>query len=187
MTHSHYWKDPAVATIGTVFVCWVVGSLLLACQQPAAPALEEAPLHSINWDNRSIDTFALDSLETGKTYLSVNSTIYSRNQKTTIGLTVTVSLRNTSEFDTIYVNRVDYYGTNGELLKKYVSKPVFIMPMETIEIVIEQNDRVGGTGGNFIFEWMTPHGVSEPLFESVMLYYLGTSAFSFNKRGVRIE
>ncbi len=162
--------------------------VLFGCRvEPESNELTEQYLNSIDWRNRSIDISGMDSLESGKSYLSVNSVIYSSTQHSIRNLTVTVSLRNTDEYDTIYMGRVDFFDTDGRLLKKYTSSPVFLKPMETIEIVISQNDPTGGSGGNFIFEWKTPPGATEPVFESVMLSVMGNNAFAYATHGWRIE
>jgi hypothetical protein len=171
-----------------ISVLTLATGMILSCQEQKAPTRQqEVPLHPIDWNNRSFDISILDSVESGKSYLPVNSTIYSGSQHTMISLTVTVSVRNTSETDTLFITRADYFDTNGKRIKEHINKCIFIVPMETIEIVIDQQDRTGGSGGNFIFEWLIPKGSNEPLFESVMLYSLGTSAFSFNNRGWRIK
>jgi len=59
--------------------------------------------------------------------------------------------------------------------------------METIEIVIKQLDREGGTGANFLFDWRIKPGINEPLFEGVMVCLMKETAFSFLTEGKRIE
>lgn len=40
-----------------------------------------------------------------------------------------------------------------ERTRKHVSTPIFIKPMERIEVVIANNDNEGRIGANFFFEW----------------------------------
>ena len=57
--------------------------------------------------------------------------------------------------------------------------------METIEIVIDQVDSVGGTGGNFIFSWATENQYNEPLFEAIMISTDNQQGISFTTQGVK--
>jgi hypothetical protein len=142
----------------------------------------------VNWDKRTPITMPADSLlVSGSTYLSVYSQIYSQNEHRVLDLTATVSMRNTNKEDTIYVESAEYYGTSGKPIRSYFDHPIFIKPMETIEIVITQSDIEGGTGGNFLFDWKTLKRSHEPLFESVRLSAAGSQVVSFTTNGKRLD
>ena len=141
----------------------------------------------INWKARQANLNTLDSLETGRSYLSVYSQIYSYSQHKTYNLTAMVSLRNTSINDSIYLYKVDYYDTHGALLKSYINKPVYLAPMETLDIVINEADIEGGTGSNFIFDWKIPKNSPEPIFEGVMTSTAGQQGLSFITQAKQIR
>ena len=61
-------------------------------------------LKKVNWKNRVAKVSPTDSLETGESYLSIYSQIYSLSQHKRYNLTAMVSLRNTSKKDTIYLS-----------------------------------------------------------------------------------
>lgn len=147
------------------------------CENKTA-GYEDDPL-KVNWNKRVATISTSDSLESGHSYLSIYSQIYSFSQHKTYNLTAMVSLRNTSMKDTIFLTNVDYYDTHGTLLMKYVKKPVYLAPLETIEIVIDESDTSGGTGSNFLFDWKTPKGCPEPIFEGVMTSTAGQQGLSF--------
>ncbi|RKN75150.1 DUF3124 domain-containing protein [Ulvibacterium marinum] len=140
-----------------------------------------------NWSARHADIPSNDSLQIGKSYLSIYSQIYTLNEERKSNLTAMTSLRNTSEKDTIYISRADYYDTYGVLIRHYLNKTIFIRPLETLEIVIEETDDEGGTGSNFIFEWQKPISCPEPMFEGVMSSTIGQQGLSFTTRSRRIE
>lgn len=98
-----------------------------------------------------------------------------------------VSLRNTSIYDTVYIIKSDYYNTHGEVIKQYLKAPIYLAPMETTEIIINEYDVSGGTGANFIFEWKAPKNCSEPLFEGVMISTRGQQGLSFTTQARRIN
>ena len=141
----------------------------------------------IDWSARQANIKLTDSLESGESYLSVYSQIYSYSQHKMYNLTAMISIRNTSAKDTLYLSKIDYFDTHGTLLKTYFDKPVYLTPMETLDIVINEVDIAGGTGGNFIFDWKTPKNSPEPIFEGVMTSTSGQQGLSFLTQAKRID
>lgn len=161
----------------------IIGLALGACTEEQ----ELSSINPVNWEHRKAELNRTDSLHAGKTYLSVYSQIYSRTQHRTHDLTATISMRNTSDADTIYLLKADYFDTKGALIRHYFDDPIYLAPMETVEIVIDEIDREGGTGANFIFDWQTKKDTPEPLFEGVMISTSGQQGLSFTTVGKRIE
>ncbi|OIQ30676.1 MAG: hypothetical protein BM564_00220 [Bacteroidetes bacterium MedPE-SWsnd-G2] len=141
----------------------------------------------ISWEERNAVIPTDSTTIHGETYLSVYSEIYSLTDLRTHALTATVSLRNVSQTETIVIEGANYYNTNGDLTREYVKTPIYIKPMETLEIVIAENDIEGGTGGNFMFDWYTPKNCPEPLFEAIMISTTGQQGISFTSVGHRIK
>lgn len=139
------------------------------------------------WKGKEIELKESDSLVKGSSYLSVYPAIYNSSGKKTYALTVTVSIRNMNLSEPIYIEKADYYNTAGELIKTYFDKPISLKPLETIEIVIDENENKGGTGANFIFDWDVYINSSEPQFEAVMISTSGQQGLSFTTQGVRIK
>lgn len=142
---------------------------------------------SVDWSERAVRPDLLDSLMEGQTYLSVYSQIYSSKEKRTHNLTSTISVRNTNSQDSVYIDKVEYYNTGGELIKTFIKQSVFIAPMETIEIVLSEDDLKGGTGANFLFYWKKKERTPEPYFEAVMISTSGQQGISFTTQGRRIR
>ncbi|MBD98980.1 MAG: hypothetical protein CMO34_03980 [Verrucomicrobia bacterium] len=163
-----------------IFVVVVGGS----CSQHKT--YDEAP-HIEKWSDRKAEISKQDSLIEGSTYLSVYSHIYSYSEHSTQHLTSTISLRNTSRTEKVFVNKAEYFNTHGELVKTYIDETIFIRPMETIEIMIFEKDDHGGTGGNFIFDWATRSKANKPYFEAAMISTNGQQGLSFTTRGVEIN
>lgn len=157
--------------------------LLAACREPA----EYEDYAPIDWESKKTELSGTDSLTFGKTYLPVYSHIYDRYEHKTFDLTITISMRNISVSDTLYLLRADYYNTGGENIRQYVRFPVQVLPMETLEIIIEQDDKEGGSGANFLFDWAIRNGEHAPLFEAVMISTYGGQGLSFSTRGVRMD
>lgn len=165
-----------------LFATSIIAIVLFACTQK-----EEGEALTIDWKERTLTKSLSDSLEVGVSYLSVYSEIYSRSEHLTHDLTVTISIRNTNATDTIYLDRAEYFNTQGKSIRSYFSNTIFVAPLETVEIVIDESDKAGGTGGNFIFDWKMKSNCSEPLFESVMISTSGQQGLSFATQGKRIK
>lgn len=151
------------------------------CQKPSGKQI-----HSIDWESR-ITNKDLRSYMEGRTYLPVYSQIYQLHENKTYDLTVTASIRNVSATDTIYLQKADYYGTDGQLVRHYLQHAVYVKPLETVEIVIYEKDKAGGTGGNFLFDWAAKRESQAPLTEAVMISTSGQQGISFLTRGVRTD
>ncbi|WP_372756533.1 DUF3124 domain-containing protein [Mariniflexile sp.] len=148
---------------------------------------EISSVHPNNWNKRTVSHPLEDTLVHGKTYLSVYSQIYSETEHRIHSLTATVSLRNINVNDTVFIDKATYYNTHGEAIRTYFSKPIFIAPMETVEIIIDESDKEGGTGANFLFDWTIKSNSNEPFFESVMISTSGQQGISFTTQGKTIN
>ena len=147
----------------------------------------ENKVKPVNWDKRTINVNINNDFQSGRTYLPIYSEIYDQTDETTHLLTATVSIRNTSLTDSLFITTADYYNTKGELIRSYTDKTIFLAPMETIEIVIPRLDSSGGTGANFNFEWSIKNSNPVPLFEAVMVWTTGNQGISFVTRGVNTK
>ena len=119
-------------------------------------------------------------------YVPAYSHIYSGNRETPFLLTVTLSIRNIDPKHQIKIIVVDYYETQGQLLKKYVEKPVILNPLESLRYVIPERDKTGGSGANFIVEWKSDKFVNPPIVESIMIGTQSQQGISFTSRGQTI-
>ena len=141
----------------------------------------------VDKEARKASISASDSLNNGKSYLPIYSQIYHHKHQETVDLTITVSLRNISPKDSVYIIKADLFDTSGKPVRQFLDFPVYLEPMETVEVIIEELDKDGGTGGNFLFEWAVKDEKNPPLFEAVMISTLGQQGISFTSRAVRIH
>ncbi|MEX1383788.1 DUF3124 domain-containing protein [Lutibacter sp.] len=148
---------------------------------------EFSSVKPINWEKRTVQFNKNDTLISGQTYLSVYSQIYSSTEHRTHNLTVTVSMKNINLNDSVFIEKATYFNTKGDLIRTYFSKPIYLAPLETVEIVIDEVDKQGGTGANFVFDWKKKSIVNDPHFESVMISTSGQQGISFTSQGIKIE
>lgn len=166
-----------------LFLVCIVLLSFVSCDEAA----DSSMIIENNWESRTATISPTDSLEFGSTYLSIYSQIYSKSQSKTHNLTAMASIRNISESDTVYLSRAEYFDSKGRSIKNYISKPVYLAPLETLDIVIIEPDTLGGTGANFIFDWYKDKQSLEPYFEAVMSSTLGQQGLSITTQGKRIK
>ena len=166
-----------------LIVLIIISLFIYSCEESKVVSSIDAT----NWKKRTVTHPLSDSLVHGKTYLSVYSQIYSETEHRIHSLTATVSLRNINTNDTIFLDKATYYNTHGKAIRTYFDKPIFIAPMETVEIIIDESDKEGGTGANFLFNWTIKRNTNEPFFESVMISTSGQQGISFTTQGKNID
>ena len=161
-------------------IAFLLLSVIIACKSEAD---KTTYLPSKQYHYVKTDTAALPQKHA--VYVPVYSHIYLEDGKSTVNLAVTLSIRNTSFTDSIYITEVVYYGSQGEVLKQYLDSTVVIRPMASIEFIVERSESKGGAGANFVVKWGALRPVSEPLIQTVMNE---TSAgISFVTNGVEIK
>jgi hypothetical protein len=119
-------------------------------------------------------------------YVPAYSHIYIGDRETPFLLTVTLSIRNIDPKHQIKIIRVDYYESQGKLLKKYLDKPVTLNPLESIRYIVPESDKSGGSGANFMVEWKSDKLVNPPIAESIMIGTQSQQGISFSSRGQAI-
>ena len=169
--------------ISTILCLIVVAILCYSCE-------DSKVLNSTNpdkWNKRMLNRTLHDSMEVGSTFLSIYSQIHNRDESELIGLFATVSLHNPNVNDSIFIDKTVYYNTDGEPIRTYFDKTIFIRPMETVQIIIEEQDNEGGTGANFVFDWQIKPNTIDPIFEAVMISTYSSQSISFTTTGRRIK
>ncbi len=119
-------------------------------------------------------------------YIPIYSDIYSESSLRSTLLTATLSIRSTSLTENTYIHAIEYYNTQGELVKSYLDRSLLLAPLQSIDYVIDRDDNSGGVGANFIVEWGADHNV-KPLFQAVMIGTSGQHGLSFVTEGVSIK
>jgi len=120
-------------------------------------------------------------------YVPVYSHIYSGDRERPFYLAATLSIRNTDRSHGIVIQAVDYYDSEGKVLKHYLKQPVSLGAMATLRYVVPESDKSGGSGAKFIIQWQSEHPVAEPLIESVMISTKTQQGISFTSRGRVLE
>ena len=99
----------------------------------------------------------------------------------------TLSIRNSDLKEDIAIASVRYYDTNGKLTRDYLEKPMLLKPLATTEFMVAKKEIEGGSGANFIVEWISDTTVNKPVIEAVMIGIEGQTSISFVRTGIAIE
>ena len=120
-------------------------------------------------------------------YVPIYSHVYYGDRERTILLTGILSVRNTDPGQAITLLQVDYYDSEGKLLRKYITQPVTLGPLGSTRFIVKTSDTAGGSGANFLVRWKAEAPVNEPILEGVMIGASGQQGISFTSRGVAIK
>ncbi|HWR04312.1 MAG TPA: DUF3124 domain-containing protein [Humidesulfovibrio sp.] len=131
---------------------------------------------------------ALADMSKGQTlYVPCYSHIYHGVKTRPFDLTITLTVRNADARRSMRLSSVDYYGSDGKLLKRFVAGEQLMPPMSTREFVVDQTDSSGGAGASFLVRWRADAAMNEPVVESVMIGTANSQGISFSSRGVQVQ
>lgn len=167
---------PAARAWRTVAAATALG-LLVGCGEP-----EHAP-ELVGPRNLRAST-STEPLQIEKVvYVPIYSSLYVADRARPVDMVATLSLRNMSESETVVVSRVDYYDSDGKLLREYVEGPHDLGPLQTAEFVIPRTDRSGGSGANFLVTWGLRSPGPDLLVEALMQGHDANVGMSFITEG----
>ncbi|MEM1217191.1 MAG: DUF3124 domain-containing protein [Bacteroidota bacterium] len=119
-------------------------------------------------------------------YVPIYSDIYIDQQNQNTLLAATLSIRNSSYDDSLFVSKIDYFSTDGSLVRSYLDRTISLPPMGTVNYVIERDDDTGGPGANFMVEISAKNPAVRPIVQAVMIGQNGNKAFSFITDGYSV-
>lgn len=155
--------------------------ILISCSPNKVPETN----HHSDFHYSKVDKSAFEKTEL--VYIPIYSDIYYFDARHTLSLTSTLSIRNTSFKDSIYVFSIDYYNSEGKKVRRYNDKTLLVKPMESVEFVVEDKDDSGGVGANFVLEWAAKPGSQRPYFQGIMIGTTGQQGISFTTEGIIIQ
>lgn len=152
-------------------------------------SLRHSPPHELEVGHGIADSgqhLAVAPVQGQLVYVPAYSHVYHGKGKPHL-VTITLSIRNTSIDDEIVLKSVRYHGTRGTLVRSYLDNPVRIPPLGTTEVIVEREDASGGSGANFLVEWVANQPVTAPIIEALMIDTQSQQGISFALRGVVIK
>ncbi|MCG3872528.1 DUF3124 domain-containing protein [Psychrobacter sp. Ps7] len=119
-------------------------------------------------------------------YVPIYSDIYTDRDNRKVLLSATLSVRNTTLKKSLYINKIDYYGTDGTFIKSYLTKPIELPAMATLNYIVEKEEDKGGSGANFIIEVEGIDETVKPVIEAVMIGNFSNKGFAFSTEGTPV-
>jgi len=116
-------------------------------------------------------------------YVPVYSHIYMGNKETPFLLAVTLSIRNIDLSNPITITEVSYYETQGKFHNNFITDNIELNPLASTRYIINENDKSGGSGANFIVKWKSTKMSNPPIIEAVMIGTQSQQGISFTSRG----
>lgn len=116
-------------------------------------------------------------------YVPLYSNIFVGDREIPWQLSALLSIRNTDPAHPITISRVEYYDSDGKLVRKYLEKSRQVNPMGSVYFYVKASDTTGGWGANFLVEWTSGKKVNEPIIESLMTGLRGNHSVSFISPG----
>jgi hypothetical protein len=117
-------------------------------------------------------------------YVPIYSHIYHGDRvQHPLYLTATLSIRNTDPDYPITITSINYYNSEGKLLKSYLQNHVKLSPLTSTRVIIPESDKSGGSGASFMVTWESRTKVTAPLIEAIMIGTKGQQGVSFTSPG----
>ena len=76
-----------------------------------------------------------------------------------------------------------YYNSDGNLVREHLENPLRLAPLASTDFVVNQSDQTGGSGANFLVEWVAEIEVYEPIVEALMVSTSSQQGISFISQG----
>jgi hypothetical protein len=163
---------------------YVIALILVGLLTLTGCATAPAPLERQTTGNYRPVTGRDLRVVTGQTvYVPAYSEVFFGSEDTSADLAVTLAIHNTDFNSPIIIQSVRYYDTDGNVVLDYVEDPVEISPLATSGFLVEEGDRSGGWGSNFVVEWVAEEPVHEPLIEALMVSTVGLNGISMISLG----
>jgi len=109
------------------------------------------------------------------------------NTRDVYGLTSTACLHNIDPKHAIIVYTIEYYGSDGKLIKKLIDQPITIKPWSSREITLQASIDVEDFGAHLIVRWKSDQPVNPLMVEVLMAGQMQNRGVSFLTRGYEIK
>ncbi|BAY28418.1 hypothetical protein NIES2107_02470 [Nostoc carneum NIES-2107] len=161
---------------------------LVSCTSPNNQAKSQSTTTSPQTSQQVVTLDKNFKIAMGQTiYVPIYSHIYHNDERKILDLAATLSIRNTDLNNPIIITSVRYYDSDGKLIKNYLDKHIQINALGSTDFFVNRTDTSGGSGANFIVEWVSSKIISEPIVEAVMIATEFQQGVSFVSQGKVIK
>lgn len=164
-----------------------LGLLLSVMVHPLASAFAQGGTIEQNFASSLTAVPGENLAASGSFYVPAYSSVAMSRGRLRADFSVTLSIHNASESKPLVLKRIAYFDTAGELVESYLTTPVALKPLATVEVSIATTDVRGGTGANFIVDWAAAGEIAEPVVEALMVGSVGPGHYAFISQGRPIK
>lgn len=163
-------------------IACMLGLVLLGCSREAP---DPSAHGSASVRLKPVTTPLPEPVTRRTVYVPVYSSIYwgVDVKERLVDLAATVSVRNVSSRHPLVLESVSYFDSAGKRVRDYLNAPSELGPLASVEFVVQQRDKTGGPGANFLVRWAGSPEVDEPLIEAIMVGQNGNAGISFTSPG----
>lgn len=133
-----------------------------------------------------VDKKLVNPFENKTFYVPVYSHIYI-SEENYVKMAITLSIRNTDLLQDLYIEAIDYYNTEGKLVKTYITQPHILKAMSSVDFVVDLDDMSGGNGAKFLVKVASKNQTLSPVIQAIMIHSVGNNNFSFVTDGYLIK
>lgn len=173
-----------------ISIVWMTSIMLLSGCNPAAQdpnvmlsEKQQDPIEELEMTSE-VDRSQFGYSQTF--YVPIYSDIYIDRENRKVLLSATLSVRNTTLDKSLYINKIDYYSTDGTFVKSYVNSPIELPAMGTLNYIVEKEEDKGGSGANFVIEVEGVDKTVQPIIEAIMIGDFSNKGFAFTTQGVPV-
>ncbi len=124
------------------------------------------------------------SLSLGQTvYVPGYNAVRIGEQGSSFPLAATLCIRNTDTVHSMTILTVDFHGTDGKLVRRFLNAPVRLDPLAATDFFIKSSDMSGGLYPSFIVRWKSAKEMNEPVIEGIIIGDRSGQGISFISRG----
>lgn len=129
-----------------------------------------------------------DDLSTGQTvYVPVYANVFVGSKSHSFMLSALLSIRNTDPKFPLTVMAVDYYDSNGKMVRSYIKEPLELKPLASTHYYIPDTEKSAGPGAKFIVKWQSIRMINKPIIEALMIGSRSGQGISFTSPGREIS
>lgn len=170
------------------FCLVIVLILLVSCTSSKMPLKPQSETSVAKSSQKVVNLGKNFQVAMGQTiYVPVYSHIYHNDERKILDLSATLSIRNTDLTNPMIVTAVRYYDSDGKIIKQYLERPIQLNALASTDFFVNRTDTSGGSGANFIVEWVSQKVISEPIVEAVMIATEFQQGISFVSPGKVIK
>lgn len=116
-------------------------------------------------------------------YIPAYAFVRIHGKKQTLPLTTTLFVHNTSQESGLTITSLEHHDARGALIRSYAPQPVWLGPLATFDVLVEEPKEKQGGGSCFVLTWTAEKPISPPIAESVMTGTGGQQGISYRSPG----